>query len=75
MFLSFNDKVKRMGRGMIGGGSRRKEELVLIPLPIIPMPTPFGATKRAHAGIMAQKAETVQLMVDTFFVMRKPCKH
>jgi hypothetical protein len=75
MPLNFNDKVKRMGKGMIGRETGQKEELAFLPLPIIPMRTPFGAVKRAHCAILAQGAEFVQVMMTTFFATRNPCKH
>jgi hypothetical protein len=40
-----------------------------------PLAFPFGATKRAHCRIMAQKAEIVQVMMTTFFITRNLCKH
>jgi hypothetical protein len=36
---------------------------------------PFGAAKHAHWGILAQKAENVQVMMTTFFITRNPRKH
>jgi hypothetical protein len=36
---------------------------------------PFGATERAHLKILAQRAESVQPMVGSFFQTRNPCKH
>jgi hypothetical protein len=55
---------------MIGWEIRRTDSLIPTLLPF-----PAGATKRAHSGIMAQKAEIVQVMVGPFFVTRNPCKY
>ena len=71
---------------MIVMGIRRKESLLPIPLTIIPLTRlrrngyggqaiPFGATKRAHGGILAQRAEIVHCMVCRKFSTRYPCKH
>ena len=35
----------------------------------------FGATWCAHWTILAQRGESVQPMVGTFFITRNPCKH
>jgi hypothetical protein len=54
-------------RGMIVRGMETTESFRLIPLTNIPLTLPQGATKRAHLGILAESAETVQPMVGGFF--------
>jgi hypothetical protein len=45
--------------------------------PWFPFPRLFlsGATKRAHDGILAERADFVQVMMTLIFKTQNPCKH
>jgi hypothetical protein len=62
-------------RGMIVRGIKTKGSFRLIPLTIIPLTIPSGATRRAHWQILAQRAEIVQVMMTLIFKTRNACKH
>jgi hypothetical protein len=73
--LPWAEEIVRGTPKAFGEGMGTTDSFRLIPLPIIPLPSQFGATQGAHWWILAQWAESVQLMVEIFFVMRNPCKH